>query len=142
LVGPEAAPAVHALTQVAFAGYQTLTPPSGAMKETEAMVRDELFAHGGGLASRLSVPLGALRFRIDEDGRAFIRRVAVHPDWQHKGIGRRLMYWGERDLARREFKEVRVGVRKELPDNLAFYRLLGYRDLVDHGYWVELGKPL
>jgi ribosomal protein S18 acetylase RimI-like enzyme len=144
--GPEAAGAVHDLTQRAFAPHARLDPPSGAGLESLESVAEELAVHGGALASTDGRPAGCLRLR-DLDGHLHVRRVAVAPDRQGLGIGRALMRWAEAEAARRGADGVSVGVRLALPGNLEFYRRLGYREVERHrhpGYdrptWVLLHK--
>ena len=145
-VGAEAAAEVHRLTQAAFGGYSWLTPPSGAINETEDDVRRDLAQHGGALARLDGQAVGALRMVV-EPRHLHVRRVAVLPAHQGAGIGRELMAWAEdraRGLAR---SEVRLGVRAQLPGNREFYERLGYRVVREHHYpgtrdvlWYELAK--
>jgi GNAT superfamily N-acetyltransferase len=107
------------LTQLAFAGYGWLDPPSGALKETEQDVRRDLEEHGGGLARRDAQALGGLRFER-RHGYLHVRRLAVDPAHQRQGIGTALMEWVQRYSHDQGYPEVRVGVRSQLPGNLAF----------------------
>ena len=57
------------------------------------------------------------------------------------------MAWAHEYARARQFAEVRVGVRRQLPGNLRFYERLGYTVIAEHrhpGYaqvtWVELRK--
>ncbi len=146
LAGPESAREVHELTQAAFGGYRWLTPPSGAIRETEDDVRRELDAHGGLLGRLQGVPVGALRFVV-EPRLLNVRRVAVDPQRQGLGIGRQMMRWLHWYAAERGFKRVRLGVRAELPGNRTFYEKLGYRVAHTHYrpgtrevHWFEMTK--
>ena len=146
--GPEAAAEVHRLTQAAFGGYGWLTPPSGAINETEDDVRRDLAQHGGALARLDGVAVGALRLVV-EPRHLHVRRVAVDPAVQGAGIGRALMEWVEaraRELGR---DEVRLGVRAQLPGNRSFYERLGYGVVREHHYpgtrdvlWYEMAKAV
>lgn len=146
--GPESALEVHRLTQLAFAEYGWLTPPSGALAETEDDVRADLQQHGGALARLDGTAIGALRLR--EEGRSlWVRRVAVDPARQGQGIGRALMDWALAQAASRELAEVRLGVRAQLPGNRAFYERLGYRVArahhrpgTDQVHWFEMSHPV
>jgi predicted N-acetyltransferase YhbS len=147
--GPERAEDVHRLTQAAFAGYGVLDPPSGAVREDLARVVADLREGGGAVAERDGEPVGSLRWRIAEDGDLHVRRVAVPPDLQRRGIGRALMRWAEEEARRRGCGGVFVGVRVTLPGNLAFYRSLGYEltgehhhDGYEHTTWLALRKTL
>jgi tRNA threonylcarbamoyladenosine biosynthesis protein TsaE len=118
-----------------------LEPPSGALRETEGSVREDLGFSGGLIALFDGKPVAALRYRF-EGGRAFIRRVAVEPARQRHGLGRDLMAAAHADLARRGHRAAYVGVRKALPANLAFYEKLGYRPVEDRGNFWVLGRKL
>lgn len=142
----DAAPVVHELTQAAFAGYEALDPPSGASRETVEAVRRDLETAGGALAWLDSRPVGCLRFVVAAD-HLHVRRVAVTPELQDKGIGRALMAWAEAEAENRGLPRVTVGVRLSVRGNLAFYRRLGYEVVAEHahpGYdrptWVSMQK--
>ena len=144
--GWDSAIVVHELTQAAFAGYESLDPPSGASRETVESVRRDLGAAGGALARLDSRPVGCLRFVVAA-GHLHVRRVAVVPEVQGRGVGRALMAWAEAQAENRGLSRVTVGVRLSLPGNLAFYRRLGYEVVAEHahpGYdrptWVSMQK--
>jgi tRNA threonylcarbamoyladenosine biosynthesis protein TsaE len=144
--GPEAADEVHQVTQLAFAGYGWLTPPSGALRETVDTVRHDLKLSGGALA-RLAdggLLVGALRLVFEPD-HLYVRRVAVDPALQRHGVGTALMDWAREEAGKRGYREIRVGVRGQLPDNRAFYERLGYRVIGEHAIqkvpdfvWLEM----
>ena len=147
--GPERADDVHRLTQAAFGAYGSLDPPSGAVRESPARVREDLEAGGGAIAEIGGEPAGCLRWRIGETGDLHVRRVAVVPARQRGGIGRALMEWAEDEAQRRGCPGIVVGVRVALPGNLSFYRGLGYEVTGEHrheGYdqttWFALRKEL
>jgi tRNA threonylcarbamoyladenosine biosynthesis protein TsaE len=142
--GPEAAGEVHRLTQLAFGGYGWLTPPSGALRENTAAVRQELEEHGGALARLDGRAVGALRL-VSEPAHLHVRRVAIDPAVQRSGIGTALMDWARDEARRRGYGEIRVGVRAQLPGNRAFYERLGYRVVGEHPHpgapdavWFEM----
>jgi GNAT superfamily N-acetyltransferase len=130
--GPERGSDAHRLTQAAFAAYQQLDPPSGAVRESARRVTDDLSAGGGAIAELDGRPVGCLRWQVATNGDFHVRRVAVEPELQRHGIGRALMAWAEREARRRGCKAVSVGVRLALPGNLAFYRELGYEITGEH----------
>jgi ribosomal protein S18 acetylase RimI-like enzyme len=95
------------------------------------MVRHDLEVNGGAIAWIGADAVGCLRFEVEPD-HMHVRRVAVPPERQRQGIGTALMDWA-RDHARSLGRhEVRLGVRKQLPGNLAFYKRLGYRVIARH----------
>jgi tRNA threonylcarbamoyladenosine biosynthesis protein TsaE len=147
--GPERAHDVHRITQAAFAGYRTLDPPSGATRESVERVREELAAGGGAIAGLEGRPVGCLRWQLAPDGRFHVRRVAVEPGLQRRGVGQALMAWAEDEARRRACRAVSAGVRIALPGNLAFYRRLGYEvtgershDGYERATWLALRKEL
>jgi tRNA threonylcarbamoyladenosine biosynthesis protein TsaE len=147
--GPERADEVHRLTQAAFRVHRVLDPPSGAGRETAAVVRDDLAAGGGAIAELDGRPVGCLRWALAGDGDLHVRRLAVEPGLQRRGVGSALMAWAEREAERRGCTGVYVGVRLGLGGNLAFYRRLGYEvvrehrhDGYDHTTWLALRKSL
>ena len=147
--GAERAEEVHRLTQVAFRRHRHLDPPSGAVRESVADVRHDLAAGGGAIAELGGRPVGCLRWRVAADGDFHVRRVAIEPTLQRRGVGRALMAWAEREAKRRGCEGISVGVRITLPGNLTFYRRLGYEvtgehshDGYDHTTWLGLQKRL
>lgn len=92
--------------------------------------------------------VGCLRFE-PEAGYLHVRRVAVDPAWQGRGIGHAMMAWAH-DFARDAgFREVRVGVRLQLPQNRRFYERLGYTLLAEHQHpghaevtWIEMRREV
>ena len=146
--GAEAAETVHRLTQAAFAHYSQLVPPSGVARETLESVAADLAAQGGALAVVEGAPRGCLRLQIGED-ELHVRRVAVHPAFQGRGIGKSLMRWAEAEAGRRRLRRITVGVRLALPQNLDLYRRLGYHVLAHHAHpghqeptWASMEKRL
>lgn len=149
LCGRERVDDVHRLTQAAFAPHLLLDPPSGAGSESTAGVADDLDAGGGAVAELDGRPVGCLRWQVSEDGDFHVRRVAVSPDLQRKGIGRTLMAWAEREALRQMCPAISLGVRVALPDNLEFFERLGYvvtgehrHDGYEHTTWLALRKDL
>jgi GNAT superfamily N-acetyltransferase len=147
--GAERAEDVHRLTQVAFAPYGRLVPPSGALAESREQVVAALAAGGGAVAERDGVAVGCLRWSLRDDGDLYVGRVAVDPGRQWSGIGRSLMAWAEAEARRRGCPGLTVGVRVALPDNLAWFRRLGFGVTGEHSHdgfmhptWLSLRKEL
>ena len=136
---------MHRLTQAAFAPYAGfLDPPSGALRETVDSVERDLVAHGGAIAWSGAEAVGCLRFEVDAD-HMHVRRVAVAPERQREGIGTSLMEWVHGHARTLGLHEVRLGVRRQLPGNRAFYERLGYSLVARHRHpgqarvtWYEM----
>ena len=140
---------MHALTQAAFQPYAgVLDPPSGALRESVDVVRADLERGGGAIAWIGSDAVGCLRYEV-EDEHLHVRRVAVAPGWQRHGVGTALMKWSHDHARELGLDEVRLGVRKQLPGNLAFYKALRYRLIARHRHpgsrrvsWYEMSRRL
>jgi ribosomal protein S18 acetylase RimI-like enzyme len=145
---PDDAVAVWALQQAAFLPLaQRLPSRPTALSEEEAwwrqhleraprrvvvvQVADELVAAG-----RLegAAPEGQLK------------RIAVHPAWQSRGVGRKLVLALEDNARQLGFVRLRAATRRRLPSNQLFYERLGYRVVLvepyppgidDHTVWLE-----
>jgi ribosomal protein S18 acetylase RimI-like enzyme len=70
--------------------------------------------------------------------RGWINYLAVEPDRQRQGLGRRLMAWAEAALAARGCPKINLQVRQGNEAVLGFYAALGYAD----DRLVSLGKRL
>jgi tRNA threonylcarbamoyladenosine biosynthesis protein TsaE len=146
---PEQAGEVHRITQAAFGAYSTLEPPSGAIQETLHQVRADIAAGRVAVALLEGRAVGCLRWEGASGADLEVRRVAVDPSVQRRGVGTALMAWAEREALARGCRGVRLGIRVGLPGNLAFYAGLGYRVTGEHrhgGYerttWLSMRKSL
>jgi ribosomal protein S18 acetylase RimI-like enzyme len=68
-------------------------------------------------------------FRPDEDGRAEVLRVRVHPALRRRGIGTALMNELERRAIALGFTELRLDTASNQPEAVAFYHALGFRQI-------------
>ena len=139
---PEDAEAVHALTRAAFAGQESLDPPSGAMRESVEDVAAWLAENGGTVVVDPTGEIVATARFSHQDGGFWLRRVAVRPDLQGQGLDSLLLDAGEREAARLGHDMLRVGVRAPLTANLAYWRRRGFLDHAAHGFWLELHRRL
>lgn len=139
--GPEAAATVHALTQAAFAPYGSLKPPSTALRETVEIVRTDLEQARGLVAHLDELPVAAAR-TLTLDNHLHLRRLAVHPDYQRRGLATAVMHWVQDQAISLGYEEIRLGARNALPANRALYENLGYRAVMDHGFWTEFRLDL
>jgi tRNA threonylcarbamoyladenosine biosynthesis protein TsaE len=133
--------AVHALTREAFAGQEILQPPSGATRETVEDVTSWIVDNGAVVLLDGDEIVAAARFS-HQDGGFWLRRVAVRPGRQGRGLAGLLIDAGEREAARLGHREIRVGVRSPLVANIAYWRRRGFVDEAEHGFWVELRRAL
>jgi ribosomal protein S18 acetylase RimI-like enzyme len=72
----------------------------------------------------------------DNDG-MFVQNIAVHPDSQSLGLGRRLMDFVERSAREQGLSCVHLYTNETMVENLDFYERLGYREVdrrIENGY--------
>ena len=127
---PNDAPLVHAITQAAFAEQATLDPPSSALVESEEDVARAIAAGGAVLAWDGSVAVATARFELAAH-HLYVGRLAVLPGQRRLGLGAALMAYLEVEARRRGLPEVRVGVRRALPCNVAFFERLGFQVIAE-----------
>jgi GNAT superfamily N-acetyltransferase len=73
-----------------------------------------------------SAALNGLIVLVEEPGCLFIENVAVRPAGQHRGIGRSLLFFAEREAARRGSAALRLYTHEMMTSNIALYHSLGY----------------
>lgn len=123
----EDAALVHRLMWEAFAEYDgVLEPPTGALAESVADVAAGIAAGGALLVWRGEVAVGSARFEV-KHGNLYIGRVSVPPAYRGQGLARAMMDFLEEHGRRLGLPEAEVGVRRNLPGNIALYERLGYR---------------
>jgi ribosomal protein S18 acetylase RimI-like enzyme len=79
---------------------------------------------------------GVLVMRPEND-HLFVETVAVRPDSQGSGLGRRLMAFVEEAARGRGLREIRLYTNEKMEENLLFYRSLGFEETgrrLDEGY--------
>lgn len=70
--------------------------------------------------------LAGLIETVDEGGCLLIENVAVHPDFQGRGYGRRLLAHAEALAAQAGIDRMRLYTNSKFEVNIALYRSLGY----------------
>jgi tRNA threonylcarbamoyladenosine biosynthesis protein TsaE len=140
-VGPDRAAEVLAVIHAGFGAREVLDPPSTATLETDESIAKALAEHGGLLAVSELGAVGALVFEPAEDLLG-LRRVAVHPDAQARGLARTMVRRAERVARARGFEGVRLHARAELPRTVRFWQRLGYRETEREGTMITLAKEL
>lgn len=54
--------------------------------------------------------------------------VAVRPEYQSRGLGRRLLEWAEQETRQRGLRRICLYTNAMMEYNLALYQWLGYRE--------------
>ena len=141
----DASPLVEVI-HAAFGARPPLDPPGTALQETPLTVEAAVREHGGLLARVDGFPAGAILFAEDSDssgaGWLDLRRVSVHPRFQHRGVATAMVGCAEEVAEARGLDGVRLVARTELPATLAFWRHRGYAEIARRGPNVDLGKRL
>jgi len=70
--------------------------------------------------------LAAVLELIPQDDHLLIENIAVDPERQGGGLGRRLMAFAEAEARRQGFRELRLYTNERFVENIAFYAWLGY----------------
>ena len=112
----------------AFSAYPApLVPPSSALKETPDAIRAQFADHGAGIAEIGGTAAGCVLFTPEGAGTLYLGRLAVHPAWRGRGIGRALIAFVEGEARRRDLDRIRLSVRIALPDNQRLFAACGFR---------------
>lgn len=129
------------IIHTAFGTRPPLDPPGTAMRESVSSVRSALEQHGGLLATVDGEPAGTILFDTVE-GRQVLRRVSVHPKFQHRGVGTAMVGCAEEVAESARKAGVAVTARVELPHTLEFWRRRGYVEVGRQAENVFFVKPL
>jgi len=138
-----------ALVRLAFAAQSVQTsPPSSALRETPATIRQELDLGGGAVIESNGTLVGAVLWH-EEEASLYVGRLSVHPSHRRRGIARLLMDEAEREARARGLTRMHLGVRLPLEDNRRFFAACGFVDaeLLSHeGFaqptWVRMERRL
>jgi len=143
LAGPPDHAAVVDCVNAAFAPFtlQIGKPPAPMLADYAALIERRqvhLIADGGFVSA-----IVALEARADH---LFVDVLAVRPEQQQRGLGRRLMAFAAEEARRRGLGELRLYTHQLMRGALGLYRALGYEETakrVEDGYArVHLRKVL
>lgn len=122
---PEEAATLRALVRAAYAKY---VPRLG--REPAPMLDDYAARIAAGQAWILeegSTALGVLILE-DEPGALMLYNIAIAPEAQGKGIGRRLVAFAEAEARRRGYALLRLYTNELMVENVAMYPRLGFTE--------------
>ena len=120
---PADAPEVAALVHDAYTCYlERLGGPPGPMTEdyADVIARRIVTVAESGKAIAGVLVLG------EYDEGFLVENVAVHPDHQGAGLGRRLLELAEREALTRGFDSIHLYTHRLMSENRALYARLGY----------------
>jgi ribosomal protein S18 acetylase RimI-like enzyme len=123
---PQDRAAVEAIVDAAYSVYlERIGRPPGPMLDEYVGLIDEgavsvLEASDGVIAGLIVV--------LAESGHLLLDNVAVRPDRQGQGIGRRLIAFAESEARRLGYSELRLYTHETMTGNIALYTRLGFRE--------------
>ena len=128
---PQDAEVVGEITDVAYAKYVPLLgrKPQPMTADYRKMILENevwLLLRGGD-------PMGVLVL-INEPSCVLIYSVAIRPELQKQGLGRRLLNWAEREAQRGGRRRIRLYTNALMGANIALYERLGYRETERESY--------
>lgn len=121
----EDAAIVSAITDAAYSKW---VPLIGRRPEPMTVDYAEMIAsHPVYILSVEGKPAAVLVLK-HEEGQTLIWSVAVHPDYQGRGFGLRLLRLAEEEARDRGFKSIRLYTNALFEENVALYRWFGYEE--------------
>lgn len=140
---PADVPAIAALVQRAYADY---VPRVGRRPGPMDADYPELIRTARALVAEAGETVAGVLVLIGERDRLLIANVAVAPEQQGAGLGRRLLEHAEREAAVAGLESIRLSTHVTMTENRALYAHLGYREtgtFEGEGFQrVNLVKPL
>jgi len=110
---------------IVHAAFAEITPPSGVLSETvvdlAARQRDGVVL----VAVAGDALVGSL-FCARKGDALYLTRMAAHPAWRRRGVGRALMAAAEDEARSAGLAKLLIRVRKSLPGNKAYFAKLGF----------------
>ena len=127
-IRPAAAPDLPAIAAIVEAAYSPYIPRIG--KKPGPMLDDYAALIGAG---RVSVMVEAgrvlgLLVLLPMEGHMLLDNIAVAPDAQGRGVGKRLMIAAERAARAAGHDEIRLYTHEKMVENVAIYTRIGYRE--------------
>ena len=123
--GDEDAPAIRTLVRAAYEHYEPLIgrTPLPMLTDYAVAVRE----HVVWVAEEGDRIIGVLELDLRDD-HLWVENVAVAPDQQGRGIGRRLLRHAEDEARRQGRREIQLLTNERYVANIAMYTRYGYRE--------------
>ena len=102
-------------------------------KEDLSQEKDEIIF---GLFDKTHQAVGSVQFKITGPEKVKLRQMAIHPEHQRKGLGKKLVLFSEQQLKAMGYKSIEMHARKTA---LPFYWKLGYEKFGKE--FTEVGIP-
>ena len=127
---PDDLPAIREIVERAYGPYiERMGKPPGPMLDDYAKRIEANQVRVADVEGRV----GGLLVLIDQPDHLLLDNIAVHPEAQGQGLGRRMMDFAEAEAVRRGFGELRLYTHESMTENIMLYGKLG---------WKETGRAL
>ncbi|MFZ0255732.1 MAG: GNAT family N-acetyltransferase [Gammaproteobacteria bacterium] len=87
-----------------------------------------------GCCAWTGLPVGVLVLR-HEPGALLIDSVVIDPAYQHRGLGRQLLTWGEHQAHQANFNRIRLYTNALMLENIRLYQRFGYQQTHREPTW-------
>ncbi|MCB9135166.1 MAG: GNAT family N-acetyltransferase [Anaerolineales bacterium] len=140
---PEDAETLTSLTNAAYEKYIPLLgrPPQPMTADYREMATN----HPVWLLEWEGQPAGLLVL-IPHPDHLLIYSIAIHPDYQRRGLGKTLLAWAEEQARQANLDEIRLYTNEKMAANIALYQRVGYeitaREAYLGGVLVHMAKRL
>ena len=78
------------------------------------------------LCDKMDDVYSSVNWETKDENNLYIHRLAVHPDFQKKGVGKSLMDFAEKFAQEKKYKSIRLDTFSMNKRNLKFYESRGY----------------
>ncbi|MGD1118483.1 MAG: GNAT family N-acetyltransferase [Dehalococcoidales bacterium] len=109
------------LSEAAIYNDYSIPPLTQTLKEIKDDFRNNVVLK----AVRDGVIIGSVRGQLNQEGDCYIGRLMVHPDFQHRGTGTRLIHAIQAEFP--QVKRFTLGTGHRSDKNIRLYQKLGFR---------------
>ena len=100
---------------------------------------DEQIVSCVSLCNKMDKEYITVKWNTKNDNNLYVHRLAVHPNFQRKGIGKSLMDYAESFAKKNEYSSIRLDTFSQNKRNLKFYESRGYERL-EEIYFLKQSK--
>jgi ribosomal protein S18 acetylase RimI-like enzyme len=128
------APAISSCVMAAYAPYviRVGKPPAPALEDYSQVVsRHDVFV------LTVEEKIAGVLVLIKQERNLLLDNVAVHPDYQSRGFGRRLITFAEEKAKSARFDLITLYTNEQMTENIELYKKLGFVETerrVEQGY--------
>lgn len=126
----------------AFGARASVSPPPPALAETAETIAAELRAGSGVVARVGDRIIGAIVVSRTGERTATLRRVSVHPDFQHAGVASQMVPAADQVAASLGARTGTLVARREFPGLVAWWQRSGYHVVGTDDLFFRLERKL